>query len=129
MREIEFRGYVKYKNKWVYGMLDKFNNKYFINDGSDTKPYVEKDSIGQYTGFKDKNGKEIYEGDIIKGNCEEDYYDVNYTVKFSSDGEWIGVHEDKDSLIKKLNLSIICGCQFNPEVIGNIYEEKLKEDK
>ena len=37
MREILFRGYNNKQNKWYYGMLDRFDHQYLINDGSGTK--------------------------------------------------------------------------------------------
>ena len=65
MREIKFRGKTGTGN-WVYGDLtfSRYGNPYI---GSLSKKWsgVKRNTVGQYTGMNDSNGKEIYEGDIV----------------------------------------------------------------
>lgn len=129
-REIKFRG--KNKIGWIYGVLSypNINNKRIpcIYDGN-ADCIVNTDSIGQFTGLQDKNGKDIYEGDILmcigdrSDNKGKKYY---RSVLFKHGSFCMTV--PKYNCLSSLYSHVVDG-RLLWEVVGNIYDNKdLLED-
>ncbi|WP_280149931.1 YopX family protein [Bacillus subtilis] len=111
MREIKFRVWdIVWKKMLTHEDLwDAPFNELFIST-PDQRPY----NIMQYTGLKDRNGREIYEGDIVVDGRE------NSAEVVFDDGCFCVIGYLGDLRTHPLRDSLFCGERF--EVIGNIYE-------
>ena len=139
MREIKFRAWDK-KHKEMYYIGQEFDDEYgcspyveiFKNGewyfewcGTDDKFDLNNKTgiLMQYTGLKDKNGKEIYEGDVIKGKFDvdkiEDWLWMTLTEKEKKTGERLFKIEIPDVYQNSLpdDIKIIGNIYDNPELI------------
>lgn len=129
-REIKFRAKQVDSEDWMYGYLREVwgeNQRNFViapakkfeYDGyTDTEEdYVQPETIGQFSGLHDKNGKEIYEGDIV---LQQGYHGnkIPMLVRFENGAFIVGYHNGSSTRRRPMLLNNKC------EVIGNIYDNK-----
>ena len=130
MREILFRGKCNevgiYTGQWIEGFYAEDDGKPVIGQSTDKgiiSYFCEIGSIGQFTGLTDKNGRKIFEGDIIKIVPDYDYSD-DYSISkvYSYNGILcVDYHgDDFDSTALGFLEDYLPDGDF--EVIGNIHD-------
>ena len=133
MRQIKFRAKTINEVEWVYSMtishgtVDRKRNCLFFEVQEDKWKGVIPETLGQFTGLADCNGKEIYEGDILstdlsKSFCEVVFRNGCFMLRLNDGGE------DFYDIFSPLE-DDITQAKYH-EVIGNIYDnpELIKRD-
>ena len=120
----QYRGRIKDSTVWVYGYFTKSPQGIariwspITKDNGESYLYdyvVDPETVGQYTGLKDRNGKEIYEGDIIRSKT---YLGETLVIKWDNVYTGFYCHDKTDEEENHLNMLEA----VESEVIGNIHD-------
>lgn len=125
MRQIKFRALCAITGVWRYGFYYVSKGNHIIRDEQDKESIVLPVTVGQFTGLKDRNGKEIFEGDIIEFKTRR--YHLGYdkglqTIKFKSAVDY----EDGSFVLteKQKNNTYLGALNDSSNIIGNIHENQ-----
>lgn len=113
MREILFRGKQRDNGEWFYGDLIHLNHCVSIRS-KDCARSVVPETVGQYTGLTDKNGRKIFEGDLIRSTETGETAIVQWFSEHSAFMIWCKT-SNQVGFLYECEKSII-------EVIGNIHD-------
>lgn len=117
MREIKFRAKDRV-GVWVCGDLHLTSREPHVWTDPYTSHIINTKTIGQYTGLKDKNGKEIYEGDIVESISGK----IGYVIFLQQEMGYVVVWNNCDTRLGHRNRGGGYEYDESIEVIGNIHD-------
>ncbi len=135
MRPIKFRGWNEKNKRWLYGTyLVNRGFPYIVEDGIQS-PFAEpadfmvgEETVGQFTGLKDKNDTEIYEGDIIDYKAHKGYLLKSFIAEVVFENSAFGYRRKNSTLggIEMFEPFCVHDCLqedflANVEVLGNVF--------
>ena len=120
-REIKFRGKSLHTGEWHYGSLMQVSeDACYIHEPGTAGFFTDTETVGQFTGLYDRNGKEIYEGDIVRIYDGERCF--NIVVKWSKEAmAFMACYCDGNQSPLSW-FSNLLSRTHEIEVIGNIYD-------
>lgn len=124
-RLIKFRGKRTDTGEWIYGdLLTSNRTECEISDWNDvvySRYDVDKDTVGQFTGLLDRNGKEIYEGDIVHVHDFANAYSSPYIGRVAMmKGRWCVEYHNQFRCVPSLFFDDFAGKKT--KVIGNEFD-------
>ena len=138
MIEIEFRGKVKEnfcddknqviipKGKWIYGGVTYNDTRVWIDTPYLGEIIVDRETVGQYTGYKDKKGEKIFNGDILTLDktlfSDKTKYVLLWNKKYLR--YYLFPVDKKKKIVPGIVLEAVLS-EMMAEITGNIYDEEI----